>query len=559
MTLLTANPAIQFEPDGYLLTGDKLMGRQAAGHAFLRAAVAGRGSGPVTAMTSSKRSAQVFTSMVKSMDAAATTRWIPTDRLDLLREVGAVYLPGPGLDDASRLRLRVGADAYSLCGITHTTGSHQAMDAIVGMLSAPVMPWDALICTSQAVLGTVRTLISAELDYLQWRFGALIKPCLPQLPVIPLGVHTADMVFTAQEREDARAALEVVDGEVVALFVGRLSFHAKAHPHAMYVGLQAAAQRAGKRVALIQSGWFANDMIESAFVGGAAQFCPDVRAVFTDGKDEITRRQSWAAADLFISLSDNIQETFGLTPIEAMAAGLPVVVSDWDGYKETVRDGVDGFRIPTWMPAAGLGEQFSRGYEAGTESYDRYCGLTCQQVSMDMEVLVDRLSALIADSALRQRLGAAAQERARQSFDWTVVYRQYQQLWGHLADIRQGESSRDARQALLAKSPSLAPSRLDPFKSFGHYATYVMTPGTVVSLRLGADTGRYQAMSAHALFSYAQTPLTRALGATLIQLVGEQSGSLVTLAQRAGANVAVVAMTVSILAKMGLVELKPSA
>ena len=28
-----------------------------------------------------------------------------------------------------------------------------------------------------------------------------------------------------------------------------------------------------------------------------------------------------------------------------MAAGLPVVVSDWDGYRDTVRDGVDGFRI----------------------------------------------------------------------------------------------------------------------------------------------------------------------------------------------------------------------
>ena len=29
-----------------------------------------------------------------------------------------------------------------------------------------------------------------------------------------------------------------------------------------------------------------------------------------------------------------------------MAAGLPVVVSDWDGYRYTVTDGVEGFRIP---------------------------------------------------------------------------------------------------------------------------------------------------------------------------------------------------------------------
>ncbi|MEY4194104.1 MAG: hypothetical protein RLZZ226_472, partial [Pseudomonadota bacterium] len=32
--------ALFFDPDGYLLTGPKLMGRQAAGHAFLRAVAA---------------------------------------------------------------------------------------------------------------------------------------------------------------------------------------------------------------------------------------------------------------------------------------------------------------------------------------------------------------------------------------------------------------------------------------------------------------------------------------------------------------------------------------
>jgi len=28
-----------------------------------------------------------------------------------------------------------------------------------------------------------------------------------------------------------------------------------------------------------------------------------------------------------------------------MAAGLPCVVTDWDGYKDTVRHGEDGFRV----------------------------------------------------------------------------------------------------------------------------------------------------------------------------------------------------------------------
>ena len=54
------------------------------------------------------------------------------------------------------------------------------------------------------------------------------------------------------------------------------------------------------------------------------------------------------------SLSDNMQETFGLTPIEAMAAGLPSVVSDWDGYRDTVQHREHGFRIPTLAPPPAL-------------------------------------------------------------------------------------------------------------------------------------------------------------------------------------------------------------
>ena len=42
-----------------------------------------------------------------------------------------------------------------------------------------------------------------------------------------------------------------------------------------------------------------------------------------------------------------MQESFGLTPIEAMAAGLPRVISDWDGYRDSVNDGEDGFLIRT--------------------------------------------------------------------------------------------------------------------------------------------------------------------------------------------------------------------
>lgn len=552
------NAAILFEPDGYLLNGPKLMGRQAAGNAFLRAAVAGRNGQSMYAYTAIKESAQVFGRLVNELDPAAVAQWVPADRLDVLAQVGNLYMPGPSLDTASRLRLRAGAGAYSLTGVTHTTATHGAMDSIIDMLSAPVMPWDALICTSRAVHSTVQLLLKAELEHLRWRFGPDLRLTLPQLPVIPLGVHCDDFIFSDAERAAARQELGIGADEVVALFVGRLSFHAKAHPHAMYAGLQAAAERSGKKVALLQCGWFANDSIEQCYIDGAAQFCPDVRALFNDGRDPVVRRRSWAAADLFVTLSDNIQETFGLTPIEAMAAGMPVVVTDWDGYKDTVRDGIDGFRIPTWMPPPALGERFAWGHEAGIDNYDYYCGLTCQTVAVDFRVLGERLGELVADPALRRRLGDAGRERARQVYDWRVVYGQYQALWTELDALRAAAAQDLRQQALLAAAPRRAPGRLDPYHSFGHYPTALISPRTRVHPVAGADVAGFDHLVKHGLFNYAVKVLpASALVAHLLAALDASAPDIEQLAQRTGLSLADVILPISVLAKMGLVHLSP--
>ncbi|HET6198449.1 MAG TPA: glycosyltransferase family 4 protein [Acetobacteraceae bacterium] len=556
--MTAANAAILFERDGYTL-GPRLMGRQAAGNAFLRAAVAGRQGEPLWAYARTRELADEFAALVRACDAAAEARWLAADDLGGLGKVGTLYLPGPGLGDAARLRLRAGPAAYSLCGVTHTTASHSAMHDIAGLLSAPVMPWDALICTSSAVAGTVRLLLHSEIEALRWRFGTALTVTLPQLPVIPLGVHCADFVHAAQEREAARAALGIAADEVVALFVGRLSFHAKAHPHAMYAALQATAQRTGRRLVLIQCGWFAHESIEQAFRDGARQSCPEVRAVFTEGRDADARRRSWAAADLFVSLSDNIQETFGLAPIEAMAAGLPVVVTDWDGYKDTVRDGVDGFRIPTWM--LGLdGEPFMRKYEAGIETYDRHCGLVCQMVSVDLHALTDRLSDLVSDPELRRRMGEAGRRRACETFDWAVVYRQYQALWAELANLRDAARRDPERQSMLAAAPRAAATWLDPFRGFAHYPTAVLRPETWISVQPGADGARYAALASHPLFNYAGRLLPeRAIIETLLAALGTSDATLQDLAVQTGADLAWTGIAVAILAKMGLVRLRPDA
>ncbi|MDP1654055.1 MAG: hypothetical protein Q8L56_15155 [Rhodocyclaceae bacterium] len=82
----------------------------------------------------------------------------------------------------------------------------------------------------------------------------------------------------------------------------------------MYQALEAAAQAVGKQVVLVECGWHANEFIAKAYADAAKLACPSVRVVTLDGRKAEDRQTAWAGADVFCSLSDNIQETFGIVP-----------------------------------------------------------------------------------------------------------------------------------------------------------------------------------------------------------------------------------------------------
>lgn len=464
---------IYYHPEGYNTTSERLMGRHAAGEGFLRAA-AKSGATRLHCHADSEGSARHFAEQLARLGFRGQTGWVPLDRPAGIGDDGCVFLPGPNLGDSAWQRAPVGERLYSLCGITHTTASHLAMSSITDLLVAPVRSWDALICTSLAVRDTVRHLLENQANHLRTRLGAS-RFELPQFPVIPLGVHAADYDFSENDKIAARAALGIASDEVVFLFVGRLAFHAKAHPQQMFTALERAAQ--GRRVRLLQCGWYANAAIESAFDDAANALCPSIAMQHVDGRDPLGRRHAWACSDVFISLSDNIQETFGLTPIEAMAAGLPLIVTDWDGYKDTVRDGIDGFRIATLTPAAGGGEDLAQRYAGGIDTYDAYCGYASQFTSVDPDALSQACQRLIGDPALRRQMGAAGRERARNQYDWAVIYRRYQTLWEELAERRRADPDMNPPLHALVR-----PDRADPFAAFAGYPTRQLSPHHLVTL-----------------------------------------------------------------------------
>ena len=541
------------EPDAYDMGKERLMGRQAAGHGFLRAAVQARGDRPIRGLSSSAARAQGFAAIVGGIDPQAPVEWIPTDEFGRIAETGVFYLADVALPLHARMRLRIGPAAFSLCGVTHTTASAGSMDEVVNLLREPVMPWDALVCTTGAVVETVRRVHEAEADYLHWRHGPDIRLDLPQLPIIPLGVHCDDFVISPEARAAARADLGLDPDTVVALFVGRLVFHAKAHPVAMYQGLQAAAERAGRPVALIMCGWAPNDNVSQAFASGATLFAPDVRTIFVEGRDPPKRDQAWAAADLFVSLSDNIQETFGLTPIEAMAAGLPVVATDWNGYRSTVRHGIDGYRVATWAPGPDMGAPLARGHENGTLTYDRYCWAAAATTSVDLAELGEVMGRLVQNPDLRRQMGEAGRKRAREAFHWPVVYRQYQELWADLNARRTAALADPETLARLRAAPRAAASRLDPFHAFGHYPTNQITQATILTLAPGATPADLKAALDHTLFM--ELPAPRQQLEALHALVTASPLSVGDAATQLSTSLPALARAAGILAKIGVVRL----
>ncbi|BDI03638.1 glycosyltransferase family 4 protein [Sphaerotilus microaerophilus] len=487
--------AFLFSSDGYSTRGAKLMGRQSAGAGFLRAFVQSAGAGPVQTLLTSPTQAPAARAALAEAGHDGPVDLLGMDGLGRVAESGCLYLPMPGLAEMAWRRAAVGERRFSVCGVTHTIATHAVMTSLTELLTAPVRPWDALICTSHAGRTAVNEVLQAQADYLRWRLGAT-RFELPQLPVIPLGVHTADFRFTPDERAQARTRLGIAADEPVVLFAGRLSFHAKAHPHPLLVALQRCAQaRPQRRIHLVMCGQYANDAIRRAFEDAQDLLAPAVQHHHADGGDATAWRTAWAAADVFTSLSDNIQETFGLTPIEALATGLPCVVSDWDGYKDTVRDGIDGFRVPTTLPPAGAGVDLAARYDSGQDNYDIYCGQVCELVAVDVDAAERAFAQLLDDPALRQRMGAAGRERARSVYDWTVVMRQYRDLWARLAEQRQ--HALDLHGALPMAQ---APDRMDPFRMFGGYATHVLGDADrlhLPALPARADYDRVRELACH--------------------------------------------------------------
>jgi glycosyltransferase involved in cell wall biosynthesis len=412
-----------------------------------------------------------------------------------------VYLPCPPVARYAWMRQHGGPGAFALCGVTHSLCPASLVHDLCELVTAPYESYDALICTSRAAVQMVRAVTGTYADYLRERIGG--TPALRvQLPQIPLGVNP-DKFRPAlpEERSAERRVLQVTEDEVAVLFVGRLSFHTKAHPFPMFQGIAHAARATGKKAHLLLYGWTSNPSVLNAFTEGGRLFAPGVRVSIVDRTNPHTRVAVWRAADLFTSFADNFQETFGLTVIEAMASGLPVIASDWDGYRDLVVPGETGLLVPTYMIYGATADVTAR-LVFGAIGYDQFMAETNQATVVDVAAAAEAHARLFADPALRQRLGAAGRKRVLEHFAWSQVVAAYEDLWR----AQERERRAHVEKAEVPRQPGFGPASYPaPEESFAAWPT-----------RWLLDSDRLEATTeARGLLEQAQTmPLTNYLDAS---------------------------------------------
>ena len=151
------------------------------------------------------------------------------------------------------------------------------------------------------------------------------------------------------------------------------------------------------------------------------------------------KKLALAAADLFCSPADNLQETFGLSVLEAMASSLPVVASDWNGYRDLVQHGKTGWLVPCrdLLQTQHWPDMLDCRFSLGLQDYDSTVGLRSLGVVLDHAALERALGVLLAAPERCAAMGEAGRERVESAFSLRVVSEKYRELWSELDERRE--------------------------------------------------------------------------------------------------------------------------
>lgn len=377
--------------------------------------------------------------------------------------------PDADLDSAVKFRALYSHQLYPITATCHILSYQGLLTGwFLQLLLRGIQPCDSIVCPSQAARIAVQNLFQhvsrclKEAHGIHLEFNGVIS-------MIPYSVDTD--VFCPRNKVALRDELQLPRDAFLIAWIGRISPFDKADllPLLRVFQWLLRDNPAGDAFLLIAGSG------EKRFIDLVRTYAADLgiadRILIKEPLPVDQRHLFHAAADVFVSPIDNVQEVGGITPIEALASGVPQVVADWNSYRETVQDGETGFVIPTYWAHV---DRESPELEA---VYDDYSLLDhfalAQSVAVDLGAMKRAIEQLWRNPDLRARFAQASRKRALARHSEAVIIGQFEELWSNLAQI--------AAQLPCKKS---APRFDQPafVDDFGHYATEVLDGGATIQL-----------------------------------------------------------------------------
>jgi alpha-maltose-1-phosphate synthase len=467
--------AIAYRPEAFDIQREQIFGRRVANDGFLKAFARSGENAIVYGYCDNQLDYEHMSAKLSASSPISRTVFIPRSVPEGLAVPGALFWSAPDISLETRRRAVCNSTGWSLIGLTHSLAGTDTLSAIESYLIEPVQEFDALVCTSLAARKAVETILEEKADYLSHRLGMRPKYLL-QLPIIPLGVDVNQFKPDESKRQTTRTKLGLRETDVAILLAGRFDERTKGHHLPILMAVAKAAE--GKsNIHIVMAGWFADVETASRLVNLASAIIPDVQIHIVENPTETNKVNTFLACDIFLSLPDNIQETFGLTVIEAMAAGLPCVVSDWSGYRDLVRDGETGFLCRSTIPPPSLGNTIADLKTSQILSYPSYLEEVAHRTIISVGDAAYALALLVSSTDKRKKMGDAARADAQRRFSWDVVMREYRALSAELEQIRR-----------VAKPLSVQPS--SPFSHFRCFATGVLSGEAIIVPLLPLEKAR---------------------------------------------------------------------
>jgi len=361
----------------------------------------------------------------------------------------------PQLRTLATIRRKLQRYDAPVCGLIHSINSERVVFAILQQYFAGLCEADLLFCSSRAGMRTIEVYIE--------EVGRLLPPNTtyrPRRVLVPLGVTIP--LLEPEHRINLRKRLNTGAEETITLFFGRLSQMSKGDLGPMLIALSLLSRR-GTHTHLVIAGDDTQTNEARRLTALANELGCIQNLTIWPNPSANDKHMLYSGADIFVSPSDNIQETFGLTVAEALSYGLPAVVSDWDGYRDLVSDGETGFLVPSLFPSS-------------VETLElRDCRISmveedslAQSTTIDIPALSEKIQTLVHNPALRRQMGRAARQSAEKHYSWPVIVKRYEELWG--------ESIQTAKTVPSEEALTSAVFRMSLEKSFGHFATGKRNP-----------------------------------------------------------------------------------